>query len=146
MPTGNIDLSMLSFLIGSWKTGGNTIVSNSDEKSIEINGTDSYEWILDKKFILHRADVKMGDQGVQVLELIGVDLKANNFILHSFDNQGENVIMNGCLNVQGQFEIKNDQMRANLSVSDSNETMEAHWEKSDKGQWISWMKIKFVRA
>ena len=44
-------------LIGIWKTEG-TI--KNEEGDVTLEGTDSYELILDGNYILHRANVKMG--------------------------------------------------------------------------------------
>ena len=140
-----INLNMLSFLIGSWKTNGTTIQNGTDKQATEISGTDSYEWTLDKKFILHHASVTMGDQNVEVIEMIGVDSERNEFTLQSFDNKGGSLKMSGTLNEQNDFEIKADEMRAGLRSLDANEEMEAHWEKLEKGKWIPWMNLTFKR-
>jgi hypothetical protein len=130
----------LAYLIGEWKTNGSITGENS-----EINGTDSYEWILDDKFILHKADVSVGNQQVQVLEIIGIS-NSGGFDLRSFDNEGGFTEMSGHLDEKKVLHIKGDKMRAVLTMVDSN-TLKAHWEKSSNNEeWAPWMDITLERG
>ena len=62
-----IESSNFSRLIGTWNTTGKIY---SEEKSLVLTGTDSYEFILNGNCILHKARVNMGDEEVETFELM----------------------------------------------------------------------------
>ena len=53
-----IENSNYKRLVGVWKTTGDI---KSGQDNLKLIGIDSYELILDGNFILHKADVKMGN-------------------------------------------------------------------------------------
>ena len=139
----NDSLSALEFLIGKWKTSGR-IFATPGTPQINIEGTDSYEWELSGQFILHRADVLMGREKTEVIELIGEDRDKNGeYLLRSFDNQGNFASMNGKINEVGILEINGDKMRARLRSKE--DKMVAEWEKTEDGKtWLPWMELEFT--
>jgi hypothetical protein len=46
-------------LIGSWASSGRT-VERPGESSVEIKGSDVYEWLPGRRFVIHHVDVRMG--------------------------------------------------------------------------------------
>ena len=135
-------MESLEYLIGDWITSGSIIGEN--EQKGKITGTDSYHWILDRKFILHKVEVTINDQQVQAIEIIGK--KAGGFDLRSFDNEGGFTEMSGHLDEKKVLHINGDKMRAALTIADNN-TLKAHWEKSgDNKTWEPWMDITLERA
>lgn len=140
----NQSLSALEFLIGKWMTKGKVFATSSTPQ-IKIEGIDSYEWELSGQFILHRADVVMGDEKTEVIELIGeAKDRRHIYLLRSFDNQGNFASMEGKLNNQEILEINGDKMRARLNYG--KHKMTAHWEQSEDGKsWLPWMELEFTR-
>ena len=140
------ELKRLGFLIGKWETNGEVITSPGTP-AMKITGTDSYEWALDGNFILHKADVMMGDEKMEVIEFIGeYDPDHNSFEMRSFDSRGDFTSMLGTIDVHGEFHINGHNIRAVLSADQHGSKMNANWEKSDFGQsWIPWMKMKFTK-
>ena len=136
-------LHRLAMLIGSWRTEGK-ILNDKGETTGKITGRDTYEWVLDRKFILHHVDVMMDNEHTMAIELINsVD---TDFELHSFDNSGAHAFMKGSIDEQGMFTITGEGMRAELNVTEEGKGMEASWEKqSDTKEWQKWMIIKFSR-
>ena len=65
-----IETSIFKRLIGVWKTSGRIL---SDGKTLILRGTDSYEIILDGNFILHKADVLMGNERSETVEIIELE-------------------------------------------------------------------------
>ena len=65
-----IEDSIYKRLIGEWKTTGEIVLGNN--KKI-LTGKDSYEFILGKNFILHRADVLIGEERSETYEIISME-------------------------------------------------------------------------
>lgn len=139
------DLKSLSFLIGTWHTQGE-IEGDENAAATSLAGTDSYEWILNKNFILHKVDVKIGDEKTEAFEVIGLaDNEENKYNFRSFDNQGVYTEMEAELDENGALLIVGDKMRAKLTIKDEN-NLTAHWEKSeDNKEWVSWMDLKLSK-
>jgi hypothetical protein len=136
-------IQSLAPIIGKWNTEGKT-VATADEKSIAIRGTDKYEWVLSNQFILHTVDVRMGDQHVNSLELIGYDKERDEFILRSFDDNGGYTEMTATLNDNEELLIVGDKMRSRFNFSAG--VMTAIWERSDDNKhWHLWMDMKFSK-
>src|SRR5688572_3510770 len=111
-------LIRFNFLIGEWHTKGEA-KAIATSPAMKISGTDSYVWILGGCFILHRADVMMGEEKTEVLELIGeYDASTDTFQMRSFDNQGNYSIMEANFENDKVLKINGDKMRATLSVVD----------------------------
>jgi Protein of unknown function (DUF1579) len=138
-------MKALSFLIGKWSTQG-TIKADDKMPETAINGTDSYEWILNGCFILHKVDVMMGDTRTEAVELIGeFDNMGRTYKMRSFDGQGSFTVMEAHLDDSGAMHILGNNMRSKLSIADSN-NMTAHWERSaDNKNWQPWMDLAFSK-
>ena len=108
-----------------------------------INGTDTYEWVLADFFILHRVNVMMGKEQVEVIELIGGE-NENGIPMRSFTNKGEFETMYALVNGDGTFLFNGNNMRSSLKIH-SNLKMTADWESKTGDRWIPWMKMEFVK-
>ena len=135
------EIERLQFLIGIWNTEG-SINANEGNDATKLTGTDSYEWILDGQFILHRVDVTMNNLKVEAIEIIGgFDAVTKRYKMRSFDNQGAFTEMEAWIDHKGTFHILGDKMRSALSIRDSS-TLIAHWENSKDNQtWLPWMYL-----
>lgn len=140
-----MDLTSLSYLIGSWQTEGR-VLTEGENPATHFSGTDTYEWILNDQFILHKVDVIMGNAKVEAVEFIGEYDKADHSVkMHSFDSKGNYSLMRGQLEESGVLKITGDKMRAVLKVVNDQE-MNAAWEKSaDNKSWSPWMELKLTR-
>jgi hypothetical protein len=101
-----IENSEFQKLIGEWKTEGR-ILAKGNEPEIHISGTDSYEWILDGYYILHKADVLMGEIRGQTYELISLDEAGTKAKFEYYNNQGVSgkmvgMLKNNKLSIEGQ--------------------------------------------
>lgn len=144
-PESGPDLRDLYFLIGKWRSEGEVLASE-DGPSIKISGTDIYEWVLGGDFLHHRVDVMIGEQKVEVIELIGQgDAETGSYPMYSFDNQGNITVMHARLD-NGRLTITGNNMRSELVLSDDEKNMTAFWERSDDGKdWTPWMQMKFLK-
>jgi len=139
------EMKALNFLIGKWSTKG-TIKAGDTMPETTINGTDSYEWILNGCFILHKVDVMMGDARTEAVEIIGeFDNLGKTYKMRSFDGQGNFTTMEAHLDDNGALHILGENMRSKLSIADNN-NMTAHWERSaDNKNWQPWMDLVFSK-
>lgn len=139
------ELEALHALVGTWASEGET-VPRSSEPSIEIKGSDRYEW-LGSGFIVHWVDVMMGDDHVEVVELIGeYDRESRTYAMRSFDGEGGTALMRASVNADGVWTFAGDTARATLSIADDRNTMGALWERSDDGSaWTHWMDMRFTK-
>lgn len=126
-------------LIGSWASSGRTVA----EPAIEIEGTDVYEWLPGKQFVVHRVDVRMGGEQVDVLEVIG-ERDDDAFLMRSFDGNGGTALMRATVDDAGVWTFAGPAERATLVVADS--TMSARWERNVEGAWEHWMDMEFRRT
>jgi hypothetical protein len=139
----NNSLDDLSFLIGTWRTEGK-VLPDGNIPGTSINGTDSYEWVLDHHFILHKVDVVIGTTRVEALEFISPDPEKGVYRLRSFENRGEFAEMKAWL-VQGTFHISANNMQAHLAVKDSGH-LDVRWERSEDGLvWKPWMELRLTK-
>lgn len=138
-------LIQLNFLIGKWRTKGD-VSEVGTSPAMKISGSDTYEWALGDRFILHRADVMMGDQKTEVIEMIGgLDENTYDFHMRSFDNLGNFTTMKARIISKGVLQITEDKMRSVLTMKDS-DTMTAQWEISEDGyKWQPWMSLDFTK-
>jgi hypothetical protein len=139
------EMERLQFLIGKWNTEGE-IIAHDRNAATKFKGTDTYEWILDGHFILHKVDVEMNNEKILATEIIGeFDGVTKRYKMRSFDNHGVFTEMEGHFDEQGTFHILGDKMRSKLSVTDSN-TLTAHWENSvDNQTWLPWMDLTLTK-
>jgi len=140
------ELRALDVLVGKWFSEGE-VQETADNPQMEIKGTDSYEWVCDGYYLLHRVDIVIGAEKRELVELIGYDVQNAAFSMRSFDNQGNFTLMYMTITGDGIFKINGDLMRSTLIVSKDGKDMTAQWEKSVNGiSWELWMNMKFTKA
>jgi Protein of unknown function (DUF1579) len=137
----------LEVLVGRWNSEGRTVPGPS-EPAIRITGTDTYEWLAGGFFLVHRVDVCVGGEHVEVLELIGpYDHPERSYPMRSFDNQGNYATMTARVDDDGVWTFTGASERATLTIGDDGTTMTARWERSDDGStWRHWMDMRFTKA
>jgi hypothetical protein len=105
----------LDALVGHWNTIGES-VAGGVESPIAIKGMDKYEWLPGRKFLVHHADVWMGDEKVNVVEVVGPcgdDLTA--IPMNAFDNQGNHTVMHARQESPTSWAFLGDELRTRLS-------------------------------
>jgi hypothetical protein len=140
------EMKPLSFLVGEWKTEGEIHDETSAVKQ-RVSGQDSYEWVSGGFFLLHRVDVNMGKDRVEVIELIGSSgpEKDDRFTMHSFDNQGKVAVMKGHLEQPNLFKIEGQGLRSTLKVAEEGKVMLITWEQFSQGTWNLWITMTLTR-
>jgi hypothetical protein len=128
-------------LIGSWASSGRTV------DGVAVEGSDVYEWLPGAQFVVHRVDVRMGGEQVDVLEVIG-ERDDDAFAMRSFDNTGGTAVMRATVDDAGVWTFAGPTERATLVVAEDGGSMSARWERSRDGggTWEHWMDMRFRRA
>ena len=137
-----IEESNFKKLIGVWKTTGQ-ILSGKDR--LQLHGTDSYEFILNENYILHKADVKMGNERSETLEIIELAGAKNKAKMHYFNSKGESGIMTGNLN-NGVFEIDGDGIRFSGNINDESTEIVGKWYvQGENKNWTDYIELKLQK-
>ena len=137
-----IATSSFKRLIGVWKTEG-TILNAKENSSLV--GTDSYELILDGNFILHKADVKMGNKKSETFELISVDNSNERGKMQYYNSKAERGEMT-CSLINNDFNIEGDKLKFEGIINDENTTLVGIWQiQSENGEWTDFIKLKLSR-
>lgn len=59
------DVAAWEPLIGSWGSSGRTV------DAVDVEGTDVYEWLPGRQFVVHRVDVRMGGEETVTFRSVG---------------------------------------------------------------------------
>jgi Protein of unknown function (DUF1579) len=158
-PTPSPQTQRLGALVGRWRSEGHIV----GDPPVPITGTDSYEWLPGGFFLLHHVDVKIGEQQVQALELIGeYDPATDSYTGRAYDNLGNITLMRAEVDEQGVWAFTgggdvapvaqpdaadtSSAVRSTLTISPDQSGMTARWERSDDGaSWQPWMNMTFTR-
>jgi hypothetical protein len=133
----------LGVLVGRWASSGRT-VARPGEPSVEIEGSDVYEWGPGGRVLVHHVDVRMGGEQVDVLEIIG-PADAGGYPMRAYDQLGGVGTMRATVDDAGVWTFAGERERATVTVvADS---MHAAWERSPDGghDWEHWMDMQFER-
>ncbi|MEU7004294.1 DUF1579 family protein [Nonomuraea sp. NPDC046570] len=136
----------LDALVGRWRSEGQTVATSS-QPAVRIVGSDTYEWLDGGFFLIHRVDVQMNDDKVEVIEMIGpYDPATRTYPMRSFDNHGNFVTMHASVDDDGLWTFTSETERARLAIAEDGTTMTARWERTDNGStWEHWMDMTFRR-
>ena len=140
------DQTSLDALVGHWSTTGES-VSDDEGHAVAIKGTDKYEWLPGRKFLIHYVDVWMGDEKVNVVEVIGpCGDELTNIPMNSFDNGGAHALMHAKQEKSDEWVFSTDDLRATLVISEDGRSMAARWERKIAGErWKHWLNMRFSR-
>ncbi|GAA0932161.1 hypothetical protein [Pseudonocardia zijingensis] len=133
------DLAAWDPLIGAWASTGRTV------DAVEVEGTDVYEWLPGRRFVVHHVDVRVGGEQVDVLEVIG-ERDGDAFLARSFDGWGGTSVMRASVDEAGEWTFAGPAERATLAVAPDGTTMSARWERLRDGSWEHWMDMEFRRV
>jgi hypothetical protein len=137
----------LDALVGHWNTTGDS-APDGDGAAISIRGMDKYEWLPGRKFLVHHADVWMGDDKVNVIEVIGPYGDTLEAIpMNSFDHEGNHTVMHARQESANVWLFSNDELRTRLTIDESGRSMTARWERKAHGErWTHWLNMHFSRT
>ncbi|AKB77421.1 lipolytic enzyme [Methanosarcina horonobensis HB-1 = JCM 15518] len=116
------------------------------KSSVRICGTDIYEWLPGGFFLIHRVDVRMGDEEVKSVEVISYDHSSQTYPMHSFDNKGNYDLLQGSVH-DNTLIITGKSIRFTGVFSDKGDTITGIWEMlTASSSWLPWMDLKLTRV
>lgn len=138
-------LKRLNAFVGKWNTEGE-IQESPFGPAGKLIGRDTYEWLAGGFFLIHRVNVRMGNQKNESIEIIGYDAQSNSYPMHSFDSQGNSAVMQA--GVAGDtWTFTGESMRFKGTFSEDGKRISGKWEYLDDGSnWHHWMDVKLTKA
>jgi len=136
-------LKQLESFAGNWLTSGRMLTANSGHT--EISGTDTYAWVADGAFLLHRVDVMMGGARQQSVEMIGYDEANGCFTMESYGQDGSKTAMTATYRDQQWF-YQGGNLRFAGAFSHEENRLSGTWEQKDEaGNWTMFLEIRLDR-
>ncbi len=125
-------------LVGTWKTSGKM---RSDQNTTTFKGTDSYEIILNGHYILHKADVLMGDEPSETFEMIEISGDSEKAQMTYFNSKGETGAMTS--QIKGNdFLINGDGIKFVGKINDANTEVVGNWFlQSEDKTWNEYIEL-----
>lgn len=143
-PRQGIAQKRLEPFVGRWETRGQ-VLPDASGAAAEIVGTDTYEWMPGRFFLLHRVDVRIGGERVEALEVIGWDLESGTYFMHSFDSQGNTGTMHASVR-DGTWTFEGDTERFTGTFADGGAAITGRWERREGAEWVPWMDVRLTKA
>jgi hypothetical protein len=141
----NPSLKHLELFVGKWNTQGE-IKASPYSPAGKIIGTDTYEWLPGGFFLVHRVDVRTGDQKNESIEIIGYDAMRKTYPMHSFDSQGNHIVMQASV-VGDTWTFIGVSMRFMGAFSDDGKSISGKWEYfDDDSSWHHWMDVRLTKV
>jgi hypothetical protein len=138
-------LKLLDAFVGKWNTEGQ-IKESPFGPAGKLIGTDTYEWLAGGFFLIHRVDVRMGDQKNESIELISYNASSNTYPMHSFDSQGNITVMKANV-ADNTWTFTGEAMRFTGVFSQDGKSISGKWEYlGDDSKWHHWMDVKLTKA
>jgi hypothetical protein len=142
MTMNKIEKSNYKRLVGIWKTTGEI---KSGQDNLKLFGIDSYELILDGNFILHKADVKMGNDKSETFEIISLDNSIDKAIMQYFNSKGEDGIMRSSI-ISNEFKIEGNGLKFNGTINEENTLISGKWYiRNQNDEWIDFIDLNLEK-
>lgn len=138
----NIENSNFQKLVGVWKTKG-TITSGKN--NLKLIGTDTYELILNGNYILHKADVKIGNERSETLEIITFDNSSEKAIMQYFNTKGEEGKMRSSI-INNEFKIKGKGLKFHGAFNEENTIINGNWYMlKENKKWKPFIELRLEK-
>lgn len=133
----------LEAFVGRWSTRGRVRAGPWGPEAA-IAGTDGYEWLPGGFFLLHRADVGIGGERVEVLEVIGRDPAGAGWFMHAYDSRGTAGTMRATL-AGGVWTFQGEGERFTGGFGEGGRVLSGTWELRQGAEWVPWMDVRLTR-
>lgn len=145
MEDSKFEYDQLNKFAGEWTTAGKIPASDSTPE-IKISGKDTYEWLPGNFFLLHKADVNVGDDKNETFEIIGFDKQKNLYTMQHYDNKGNSGFMTASC-IDGIWTFLGENLRFTGRFKNRNKEFSGIWEQSSDGKiWTHLMDIKLTKS
>jgi hypothetical protein len=137
-----IETSNFKRLIGTWETEGTIF---SDKGNLKLAGIDIYEFILGGNYILHKADVTMGDEKSETFEIISLEGSIDKATMHYYNSKAETGVMESSL-TENNFKITGDKLKFEGTITDDNTRLFGKWHlQTDNNEWNEFIELKLTK-
>jgi hypothetical protein len=144
MERQRIEGTEMEIFVGNWKTNGRMFETNENPE-MEIIGTDTYELILDGFFLLHKADVLMGNEKSKTFEIIWLNHDDDQASLQHYNNAGSLGLMSGRLKLR-EWMISGEELRFHGKFNENYDQLSGRWQKLDsQKKWVNFIEIQLNR-
>lgn len=132
-------------LIGTWRTRG-TVLDEDGTEIAGVDGTDEYRWLGDA-WVIHHVDVRIGDDAVRQLEMIGPrDPASGVHPTHAYDGLGGGTETSTArVDGEGAWRFGSHSAYAVLRVDADAGHAEATWFRVLDDGPREWMRLHFTR-
>lgn len=138
----NMENSNFNRLIGVWKTSGKF---KAGQENLTLSGIDSYELILEGNFILHKADVKIGNERSETLEIIKSDNSSDRAIMQYFNTKGEEGRMQSSI-INNEFKIDGNGLRFTGTINEENTEITGKWYiQAENEKWTDFIDLRLEK-
>jgi hypothetical protein len=134
----------LGRFVGRWNTEGKILATDSTPE-VKIVGTDNYEWLPGGYFLLHKADVLIGDDKSETFEVIGFDQSSGKYTMQHYDNKGDSGLMTATYE-KGVWIFLGETLRFTGGFKKEDKEFSGIWEQLTDGKnWTHFMDIKLTK-
>jgi Protein of unknown function (DUF1579) len=152
LPTPSAEHKQLGVWVGKWNAEGQSYAEGHSNKSLQVSSVkmtsvETFEWLLDGFFLVHRWDGHVDDAEFKGMEVIGYDASSQTYCSRFFDNAGnaptyQVTVRDNVWTYIGELQ------RATFEFSDDGNTMTTHWDwkKSDDDNWLPLCDLKVTKV
>lgn len=134
----------LNHFIGTWHTEG-IILKTNNVPEVKIKGIDTYRWILNDSFILHEANVMIGNSNSLTHEIIGHDDKNQLYTMQYYNNQGQSGFMEATMK-NNLWTFTGSTLKFNGGFSLENNEFTGIWQQlTSNNIWTDFIHIKLTK-
>ena len=137
-----IETSSFKRLIGTWTTEGTIFTENGN---LKLAGIDSYEFILNENYILHKAAVKKGNEKSETFEIIALSSTSEKATMHYYNSKGETGVMTGSF-TENNFTIEGDKIKFEGTINEENTIVSGKWYlQTERNRWAEYIDLKLTK-
>jgi Protein of unknown function (DUF1579) len=129
----------LNVFVGEWHSEGRQIAGPVGPAA-RVEATQTYEWLPDEAFLIHRFDGHIGESHAACIEIIGCSGETGGCRAHTFYNNGLTNVwdierQDGDWRLVGDWNMGGRAMkvRCTITFGQDHKTMRSHWEHSSDG-------------
>lgn len=143
----------LEVFIGRWITEGQQY-EGAVGPAAKITAVETFEWLEDDFFLIHRFDGRVGSSKAACIEIIGYNAQNRNYPTHIFYNNGlinkwQYHESDSTWTLTGDWDMAGKSMKARCTIrfSDGGESMVGKWEHSSDGsKWQAFWDVKATKV
>lgn len=137
-----INTSPFKRFIGIWKTTGQVSIDNN---TLKLTGIDNYEFVLDGNYMLHKANVKMGSERSETLEIFELGPSDEKAKMKYFNSKGEKGVMTSSL-TNNDFKIDGKGIKFIGTINSDNTQIIGKWYlRTEKKDWREFIKLRLEK-